>query len=99
MSDLRAVLSSAVCVLASALSAGCGGSTGNADMSSAGDSGPEAAAEAGASSAFNPGAIGSLVGSAPLADAGSSSTPDDAGGLTVTPQVVDGCSALCTKEA
>lgn len=67
-------------------------------MSSAGDSGPEAAAEAGASSAFNPGAIGSLVGSAPMADAGSSSTPDDAGGLTVTPQVVDGCSALCTKE-
>lgn len=103
MSDLRSYVrsaSSAGWVLSIAFLAGCGGTTGAA-LDVTGDSGAEAAStiEAGASSGFNPGAIGSLAGSMLPPDAGpGTAMSTDAGGPVVTPQVVDGCSQLCTKE-
>ena len=103
MTDLRSrpwSHSSGVYVLSSAFLAGCGGSAGAA-LDTTVDSGSDVASatsDAGAGSGFNPGSMGSLVGST-LPDAGSGTpTSTDAGGLMVSPQVVDGCSQLCTKE-
>ncbi len=94
MSDVRAFFPCVVCGLSIALFA-CGGSTAAADsMLEAGSDGAVDAAAA--SSGFNPGVVGSIVASLP--DAGAMATARDAGGPIVTPQVVDGCTQLCTKE-
>jgi hypothetical protein len=55
----------------------------------------EAAPEASSGSAFNPGALGMLVGNPPV-DAGAVAVPDAA--VVISPQVVDGCAQLCDKE-
>jgi len=63
---------------------------GNDDGSSS-QIGDGAAASSDAAAGFDPGAIGGLV--------GASMTTDASANTGVSPQVVDGCNALCAKEA
>jgi hypothetical protein len=90
----RTTLSSTLCAASIAALAGCGGSTGAGDNLT--DGGTEAAIEAGGSSGFNPGAIGSLV--PPRLDAGAGAVMLPDASAVVSPQVVDGCVQLCDKE-
>jgi len=69
---------------------GASGTTGNA-----GSSGGASTVDGGIS--FDPGMIGGLVGGG--MDGGAAATDAGLGGGVITPAVVDGCNALCTKEA
>ena len=70
---------------------GASGTTGNA-----GSSGGASTAEGGVS--FDPGMIGGLIGAG--MDGGTAATDaGNLGGGVITPAVVDGCNALCAKEA
>jgi hypothetical protein len=95
MKELRAIQASLVWALT--LGTACGGSTGS-DISGSTDAGSEAASspDAGAGTGNVIGAIGSVAGSLP--EAGTVAPGTDAGGGGVSPQVVDGCTQLCTKE-
>jgi hypothetical protein len=87
-------------VLALGAWTGCGGSTGALPAGDGGTDGATAATPADASgeaaaAPFNPGMIGGLLG----AGAGADGAAPLVGDAAPSPQVVDGCTRLCTAEA